>query len=101
MSNYDEPNKTSGQFHSVKGTAVETVGNLTGSDSWKSSGKEEHTKGEAEIKAAEAKNYVEGAGDRLEGKKDSIVGAVTGDKSQQVSGNAQHDAGKAKQDVNS
>lgn len=88
---------------SVKGTAVETVGNLTGSDSWKTSGREEHTKGEAEIKgnvthpsihfsilssdlAAEAKGYVEGVGDRVEGKKDSIVGSISGDKSQQISG---------------
>ncbi|KAF8996009.1 hypothetical protein BDQ17DRAFT_1310633 [Cyathus striatus] len=96
-----EPNKTSGQFHSVKGTVVETVGNLTGATSWQQSGKQEHAAGEAEYNAAQAKGYVEGAADRIGGKKDSIVGAVTGDKSQQASGNARHDKGEAQQQINS
>ncbi|KNZ75223.1 hypothetical protein J132_03944, partial [Termitomyces sp. J132] len=78
--------KTTGQLHSVKGTTVETIGNLTGSTSWQQSGKEEHAQGEAEYKAAQAKGYAEGIADRIGGYKDSIVGAVSGDKAQQTSG---------------
>nr|VWP00147.1 Beta-xylanase (EC [Ganoderma boninense] len=92
--------KTTGQFHSLKGTAVEAVGNLTGSDSWTQSGKEEHAQGEAEYKAAQAKGYAEGTMDRLGGKKDAVVGAVMGDREQEVSGNVRHDKGEAQQDVN-
>ncbi|KAJ7183215.1 hypothetical protein C8R46DRAFT_1066282 [Mycena filopes] len=100
MSTSSGPDKTTGQFHSTKGTVVETIGNVTGLQSWQTSGKEEHAAGEAEYKAAQAQGYVEGTGDRLEGKKDSIVGSLTGDKSQQAQGNLQNDKGHAKQEIN-
>ena len=62
------------------------IGNLTGSESWQQSGREEHAQGEAEYKAAQAKGYVEGTVDRLTGKKDAVVGAVTGDRQQEAAG---------------
>ncbi|KAG6811240.1 hypothetical protein H0H92_008410 [Tricholoma furcatifolium] len=88
MSTNGSPNKTNGQFHSVKGTAVETIGNLTGATTWQESGRKEHAEGEAEYKAAQAQGYAEGTADRVSGYKDSVVGAITGDKAQQTSGEA-------------
>ncbi|KAG1895665.1 uncharacterized protein F5891DRAFT_1130528 [Suillus fuscotomentosus] len=95
-----EPSKVSGQFHSVKGTAVETIGDVTGMSSWSQSGKEEHAKGEGEYNAAQAKGYVEGVSDRATGYKDSVVGAVTGDKSQQTAGNVKNEKGQTQQEIN-
>ncbi|KAF9066799.1 mismatched base pair and cruciform DNA recognition protein [Rhodocollybia butyracea] len=98
--NESSPNKTTGQFHSLKGNAVEAVGNVTGAQSWQQSGKEEHAAGETEYNAARAKGYVDGATDRAGGYKDSVMGAMKGDKSQQASGNLRHDQGQAQQDLN-
>jgi uncharacterized protein YjbJ (UPF0337 family) len=78
--------KTTGQYHSIKGTVTEAIGDLTGAASWQQSGREEHAQGEAEHNAARAKGYVDGTTDRLTGKIDSVVGAVTGDESRQVQG---------------
>ncbi|KAJ7650825.1 hypothetical protein FB45DRAFT_1018201 [Roridomyces roridus] len=100
MSSTTSPNKTNGQYHSMKGTAVETVGNVTGLQSWQTSGKEEHAQGEAEYKAAQVKGYAEGTVDRASGKMDSVIGAVTGDKTQQTQGNLRNEKGQAQQEVN-
>ncbi|KAG5635105.1 hypothetical protein H0H81_012434 [Sphagnurus paluster] len=96
-----EPAKISGQYHSVKGTVVGALGNLTGATTWQEYGKQEHAEGEAEYKAAQLKGYAEGTIDRFAGKKDAIVGAITGDRTLQVEGNAKEDKGQVQQEANS
>ena len=71
----------------MKGTAAEMVGNTIGSEEWSKWGRDEHNAGEADREAARARDYADGAMDRLEGKKDSVLGALTDDKQQQVKGN--------------
>ena len=78
--------KTTGQLHSLKGTAVEGVGSATGWTDWQASGRDEHARGEAEYRAAQAQGYAEGARDRLGGRKDAVVGALSGDREQEAAG---------------
>ena len=88
-------------YNSVAGTVKETIGNALGSTDWQKAGKEQHAKGEAEIKAPEAKGYDEGTKDQVSGKIDNVVGSITGDKSKEMSGKAQEEAGKAQKEINS
>ena len=78
--------KSTGQLHSAKGAILETVGNLTGNQNLKQSGREEHAAGQREVEAAKAKNVAEGVTDRAVGKKDAVVGGLTGDRSQEIAG---------------
>ncbi|KAH9856260.1 hypothetical protein C2E23DRAFT_866283 [Lenzites betulinus] len=92
--------KTTGQWHSLKGTANETIGNLTGSQSWAQSGQREHAAGETEYNAAQAQGYVQGTKDRVGGRKDAVLGAVTGDREQETTGNFRRDKGETQQTWN-
>ncbi|KAI9038249.1 uncharacterized protein KD926_011188 [Aspergillus affinis] len=49
----EHPSKVTGQYHSVKGTVVEMIGNTTGSEAWRESGRREHEQGERELEDAE------------------------------------------------
>ncbi|KAL9940722.1 hypothetical protein V8E36_000210 [Tilletia maclaganii] len=94
-----EPSKASGQYNSVAGTVKETIGNVTGATSWTEAGQEQHAKGEAEIKAAQAKQYADGLSNQVSGKIDNVVGSITGDQSKQTSGQIQENAGKAQKET--
>ncbi|ELU36882.1 CsbD domain-containing protein [Rhizoctonia solani AG-1 IA] len=108
-----EPNKTTGQYHSVKvcrnihlhAIAVShrhRVPSLKPSATslGQPPGSRVAKKSTLQIQAAKAKGYAEGTMDRIEGKKDAVVGAITGDKQQQAQGNLQHDKGQAQQELN-
>ncbi|KAL5360836.1 glycosyl hydrolase family 88-domain-containing protein [Aspergillus floccosus] len=48
------PSKLFGQFHALKGSAVEAIGNVTGWENWQSAGKTEHEEGQREYEDAES-----------------------------------------------
>ena len=68
------------------GEIEETVGNVTGIQSLKTSGQERRAQGDTEYKEAQTQGYAEGFKDRAVGKKDQLSGAVTGDTTQEASG---------------
>lgn len=59
---------------------------MTGWQSWKQSGSQEHAAGEMEVERAMAQNYIAGTSDRLGGKIDSVAGAILGDRQREISG---------------
>lgn len=82
----DLHSKTTGTTQNTLGKVEETIGNVTGLDSWKTSGQERRVQGDTEYKQAQAQGYTEGTKDRLVGKKDQLAGAVTGDSTQEAGG---------------
>ncbi|KAA8649275.1 hypothetical protein EYZ11_005537 [Aspergillus tanneri] len=48
----DHPSKIAGQYHSLKGSLTESIGNMTGSKEWKKSGREEYERGQKEYESA-------------------------------------------------
>lgn len=78
--------KSGGKFTKAQGQVEETIGNLTGATSWKTSGQQKQASGEAEYKTAQTEGYAEGTKDRAGGKVDQVVGSVTGDKSKEAAG---------------
>ncbi|KAF9646568.1 hypothetical protein BDM02DRAFT_2989776 [Thelephora ganbajun] len=95
-----DPSKTTGTVKNTMGKVEETIGDITGSESWKTFGQERRVQGEIERKEAQAQGYAEGTKDRLFGKKDQLVGAVTGDSSQESAGRALNEKGQTQQDWN-
>jgi len=95
-----DPSKTTGTMKNTMGKVEETIGNVTGLDSWKTSGQERRVQGDTEHKEAQTQGYVEGTKDRLTGKKDQLSGAVTGDTSQEAAGRVRNEQGQTQQDWN-
>jgi len=89
-----EPSRVSGALKETKGNVVETIGNMTGSESWTQSGREQQQLGAAEKDAARAQQHAEGW-------KDESVGKLKQDtamsESQRKEGKTQQLAGEAAQ----
>ena len=62
------------------------VGDVTGLESWQTSGKKRQAEGEVEHKQAQAQGYVEGTKDCVTGTFDKVAGSFTGNTSQEISG---------------
>ncbi|KAJ6535160.1 hypothetical protein B0H19DRAFT_913634, partial [Mycena capillaripes] len=65
---------------------VGQVGNMTSMQSMQNDGKEQHMKGEAEQKTAQAQVYGSGMLDRATGAVKEMVGGITGNSTQEAEG---------------
>ncbi|KAI5481115.1 hypothetical protein MNV49_005550 [Pseudohyphozyma bogoriensis] len=96
---YDNPSKLNAQVNTTVGGVRETVGEQMGWQDTQKAGMEQKAMGDAEYKDAQARGYVQGTKDRVEGKIDNVIGAVTGDSEQQLSGKARTEKGATQQQV--
>ena len=78
--------KASGSVKNTVGKVEETIGNLTGLDSFKTSGQQRQAEGNVEHKQAQAQGYAEGTKDRAVGTYEKVKGSLTGDTSQELTG---------------
>ncbi|GJJ15356.1 hypothetical protein Clacol_009632 [Clathrus columnatus] len=96
----NEPSKKVGQFHSWKGSIIEKIGRVVGSQSWMEEGKREREAGETEYEAGRAKGYAEGIANQVAGKVGSVAGTITGDLERRESGRSQQSIGKELEEQN-
>ena len=68
------------------GRVEESIGDVTGVQSLKTSGQERRAQGDVETKQAQAEGYTQGTKDRVVGKKDQLAGGLTGDTTQETAG---------------
>lgn len=74
-------------------SARQTVGSLTGAESWATSGRSLQTQASSELTAAREKQHVDATWDQSAGKLKSAWGMVTGDQDAQTEGNLRAEKG--------
>ncbi|KAH8831469.1 hypothetical protein DL96DRAFT_1587974 [Flagelloscypha sp. PMI_526] len=92
--------KINAQLRNAHGHVQETVGSTLGNHSMQAHGHENQARADAELNKSKASGYVEGTGERVQGKMQSVAGAITGDRSQQTKGDYHQTKGDARQDFN-
>ena len=76
--------KSSGKYNSTVGSAKETLGRMTGTESWQRAGAEQRTRGQSEYEAARTQEYAEGMRGQMSGREHAIAGAVARDREQET-----------------
>ena len=84
----NEPSKTGGKVKEATGSAKATFGKLIGNHQMEANGHAEHSKGEAEVNAATAKQKGEAAVEGGKGTVQSVIGSLTGNDRQHAEGEA-------------
>ncbi|KAJ1915538.1 hypothetical protein H4219_004276 [Mycoemilia scoparia] len=83
------------------GAAKEKLGSALGKTEWEADGAARKAKGEAEYEACNAKDYKDGAVDKIKGHGQSTLGSITGDTQQQAEGAMNKAKGDAKMKASS
>ncbi|KAJ3054914.1 hypothetical protein HK097_000380 [Rhizophlyctis rosea] len=99
MSNY-QPTKTSGHASQIGGAVKQNIGSLLGDRSMQAEGASQRAQGDAEVQAAKAQQFTEGAVDAAGGNIKKHIGAMLGDESMRASGASTQAKGEAQKAAN-
>ncbi|KAJ3032762.1 hypothetical protein HDV00_007170 [Rhizophlyctis rosea] len=99
MSNV-QPTKSSGYTSQAIGAVKQNVGSLLGNHSMQAEGASQRAQGNAEVQAAKAQQFTEGAIDSVGGSIKKNIGAALGDESMRASGASTEAKGEAQKAAN-